>query len=73
MRRQRLHRDPDKPLRDEIRRLRRTASDDDGIMEMCNAVEELIAKGWVQRPGPFERKPAELHPAWGGKLPPEKP
>ena len=70
-RRRRLARDPDQPLRSEISKLRRTASDQPDVMAMCDDVDRLIAQGWVERRGPREPRVAKLHPAWRGKLPPE--
>jgi hypothetical protein len=69
-----LRRDPDAPIRAEIRALRRTASTNPAVMEMCDDVERLLAQGRVERRGPRETKPREMPPEWKGcKPPPENP
>lgn len=70
----RLARDPDRALRSEISRWRRTASHDDQAMAVCDDLQKLLDAGWTQRVGgPDKPRVCDLRPEWGGKEPPEDP
>ncbi len=56
--------DQNTQLKAAIARLRRVASGQADIMAICTALEEYFGSPETHR--------AKLHPAWKGKLPPER-
>ena len=60
----------DRELKAAARKLRRLAGYDPRIAEICDSVEELAA-GYTVRRGGLQPRRWPLHPAWGGKEPPE--